>query len=148
MNKRNVKPKLSKQPKRNPFGAVIKLFKPIVIKSKKIYSRKGKKGDFNAILHRCRGSLGNWNFIPAVQAGYKKGSSIRHFCGHWSKRFTNRNVRWHIRRNDGRSNSRLYYINRSVLHEKTNRMQKATTPWFKASMGDRTPTKLWSLKFK
>jgi len=148
MKKRKTKPQ-TKSSKRNPFVPWLKSIKPRIIRSRKIYTRKGKSlfgksteifamgGHLNDFLHTCRSGISNRRIVHAVQTGYQKSAGFRRVCRHWSKPSTYRDVCRNIRRNDGSSNSRKHYINRPVLHEKANRVQEATKKWFKMAMGKR-----------
>lgn len=148
MKKRKAKPQ-TKSSKRNPYVSWLKSIKPKIIRSKKLYTRKGKSlfgksteifamgGHLNDFLHTCRSSISNRRIVHAVQTGYQKSAGIRRVCRHWSKYSSYRDVCRNVRRNDGSSHSRKYYINRSVLHEKANRLQKATKKWFQMAMGKR-----------
>ena len=112
---------------KNPVAKLVKQIKPIIVKSKKVYSRKGrsrfdldknlfKGGYFNDFLHTCRSSISPRNLVHTIQTGYQKSAGVRHSCGRWSLNFIDRHVCRHIRRNDGRSDSRKYYIDRSVYY--------------------------------
>lgn len=152
MRKRKSKTKKQIPVQRNPFVSIVKKMKPRIVKSKKIYTRTktawkklhnniAQGGRLNDFLHSSRRSFSYRNTVHAFQTGYKKSAGIRRVCRHWSKPSSYNNVRWHIRRNDGRSNSRSYYINRSVLHEKANGLQEAAKKWFSLAMGKRTTKK-------
>ena len=133
---------------KNPVAKLVKQIKPIIVKSKKVYSRKGRSrfdsdknlfegGCFNDFLHTCRSGISNRRIVHAFQTGYQKSAGVRRVCRHWSKPSTYRDVCRNIRRNDGSSHSRKYYINRPVLHEKADWVQEATKKWFKMAMGKR-----------
>ena len=148
MKKRKFKSQ-TKSSKRNPFVPWLKSIKPKIVNSKKVYSRKGKDflkksteifnrgGHLNDFLHTCRSGISNRRIVHAIQTGYQKSAGVRRVCRHWSKPSTYRDVCRNIRRNDGSSHSRKYYINRPVLHEKADWVQEATKKWFKMAMGKR-----------
>ena len=122
--------KLSFSPQKritNPIAKLIKHIKPKIVKSKKVYSRKDKHskfdkiknlatgGYFNDFLYTCRNCVSPRHIVHTVQAGYKKSVGIRHSSRRWCLNTFNRHVRRNVRRNDGRSHSGMYYINRSVV---------------------------------
>ena len=110
---------------KNPVAKLVKQIKPIIVKSKKVYSRKGKSrfnsaknlfrgGYVNDFLHTCRNSVSPRNLVHIIQAGHQKSAGIRHSCRRWCLDIIDRHVRRNVRRNDGSSHSRKYYINRAV----------------------------------
>lgn len=110
----------------NPIAKLIKHIKPKIVGSKKVYSRKGKSrfdstrnlfrgGYVNDFLHTCRHRISPRNLVHIIQAGHQKSAGVRHSCRRWCLNTLNRHVRRNVRRNDGRSHSGMYYINRSVV---------------------------------
>jgi len=132
---------------RNPFASLVRRMKPKVVKSKRVYSRKGKfkklhensniGGQFNDILRSCRDRISHRRVVHAFQTGYQKSAGIRRVCRHWCKPSTYhhvcRNIRWH----DGSSHRWRNHFNSIVRNEEANRLQKATKKWFQMAMGKR-----------
>ena len=111
----------------NPVAQLVKHIKPKIVKSKKVYSRKGRSrsnshknlfrgGYVNDFLHSCRNRISPRHLVHTVQTGYQKSAGVRHSCRRWCLNTIDRHVRRNVRRHDGRSHSRKYYINRPMAY--------------------------------